>query len=72
MAERLNWLATPLSADPFARALRASGVPEAFIRQGTVDPQVDLVGGGKGSLFDALEDLDSAACLAKVVELSSL
>ena len=29
-------------------------------------------GGGKGSLFDALEDLDCAACVGKVKELAAL
>jgi hypothetical protein len=30
-----------------------------------VDPVLPYGGGGKGSLFDALEDLDAAACARK-------
>ena len=70
MAERMNWLSTPLASDPFGASLLASKVPEAYITKGCVDPQVGLLEGGKGSLFDALEDLDSAECLQKCVALS--
>jgi hypothetical protein len=31
-----------------------------------------LPGGEKGSVFDALEDMDVDACLAKLVELNKL
>ena len=72
MAERMNWLGTPLAEDSFGRALLGAKVGEAFIADGTVDPQVKLEDGSKGSLFDALEDLDSAACATKVQALASL
>jgi len=75
MAERVNWLSDkyPLAqADPFGAALGQAGVPRKYIADGCVDPQVVLPGGGKGSLFDALEDMDSAECLAKLQELSRL
>ena len=72
MAERLNWMATPLRSDPFARAMLAAGIPEAYLLAGTVDPQVNLGDGKKGSLFDALEDLDTEPCLAKLTELAKL
>merc|ERR1719343_929793 len=67
LAEKCNWLRTPLAEDAFGAALLSAGVPEPFIKAGTVDPQVVLPGtdGKKGSLFDALEDLDYTACLAK-------
>jgi hypothetical protein len=72
MAERMNWLGSSLSEDSFGRSLLASGVGEGFITDGTVDPQVALADGSKGSLFDALEDMDSSACAAKVGELAKL
>ena len=71
MAERMNWIGTPLADDPFGAALLAAAVPEAYISAGTVDPQVALPGGLKGSLFDALEDLDTDECLAKVALLAA-
>ena len=53
--------------------LLEAGVPEAYINDGTVDPQVKIdADGKKGSLFDALEDMDTADCIAKVVELEAL
>jgi len=72
MAERMNWLGSPLSSDPFGAALLDAGVREAYITEGTLDPQVAMPDGSKGSLFDALEDMDSADCLAKVVTLAAL
>jgi hypothetical protein len=67
LAERANWLKTPIGSDSFGAALLSAGVPEEFISKGTVDPQVAMPGEEKrGSLFDALEDLDVAECLAKV------
>ena len=68
LCERQNWLKTTLIDDEFGKALLAAGVSEAFIKAGTVDPQVVLPGGeGKmGSFFDQLEDLDFDECLAKV------
>lgn len=38
----------------------------------SVDPRVTQVDGSLGSVFDALEDLDVDACLAKLVELNEL
>ena len=35
-------------------------------------PQVNLPGGSKGSIFDNLEDIDRAACIAKCVEIAAL
>ena len=57
LAERMNWL----GAD--ARLIKA-GVSASTIKAWSVDPQVK----GK-SLFDQLEDLDSAACVAKAASL---
>ena len=77
LAERTNWLATPIADDSFGKALLAAGVPEATIKQWSSDPQVKYdaetakeTGKPKGSIFDALEDLDMQACLDKCVAIS--
>merc|ERR1711871_1357886 len=69
MAERCNWLKVPVTEDPFAQALLASGVEEQWIVDGMVDPQVPLGDGKKGSLFDAVEALDTDACITKLCQL---
>ena len=73
LAERTNWLKSSIKDDPFGAALLAAGVSEDFLTKGTVDPQVSKPGEEKkGSLFDALEDMDYADCLAKVVEIAGV
>ena len=52
-------------------ALLGAGVREAYITEGTVDPQVALLDGKKGSLFDALEDLDTAECIDTLKKLAA-
>jgi len=54
-----------LTEDPYGKELLSAGLTEATIKEWSVDPQVK----GK-SIFDQLEDLDSAPCTAKIVELS--
>ncbi len=72
-AERANWLGVAVGDDTFGRALLQAGMSEQMIRAWMVDPQVTLeVGGGKGSLFDQLEDLDVEPCLAKCAVLAKL
>ena len=70
MAERCNWLrsAHSISTDPFGKAVIAAGVPESVLAEWSVDPQVKY-NGGKSSLFDLVEDLDSSACIAKLVDI---
>merc|ERR1712159_619777 len=66
LAERCNWLSVPLAEDAFGKALLDAGIPEKWIVAGCVDPQVPGAkeDGSKGSLFDAVEDLDAEACCA--------
>ena len=72
LAERSNWLKTPIGADAFGAALLEAGVSEDFIKKGTVDPQVAQPGTDKkGSLFDALEDMDTAECIEKLKLLAA-
>ena len=61
-----------ISSDAFGQALLKAGLTEETIKAWSVDPRVSLPGGEKGSVFDALEDMDAADCLAKLVELNSL
>jgi len=73
MAERMNWLETPCRRDAFCRALVQAGVKQATIEAWNVDPQVKIdASGKKGSLFDALEDLDSTACIEKAKALNAM
>eukprot|EP01041_Mallomonas_annulata_P010508 gene10510-21916_t len=65
LAERMNWLKTPVTSDKFGAKLVAAGISPKTITEWSVDPQV------KGrSLFDSLEDTDSDECISKCVELS--
>ena len=70
LAERLNWLGASLADDSFGGALLKAGLDEATIKAWSVDPQVTLdADGAKGSIFDALEDLDVDACIEKCVAI---
>jgi len=73
LAERLNWLKADLSSDAFGMAMLNAGISESMIRDWTVDPQVTVdTSGEKGSLFDALEDVNADVCLSRCVELGKL
>jgi nucleoside diphosphate kinase len=72
MAERMNWLETPCGKDSFCKALVKAGVKDAMIKAWSVDPQVKIGDGKKGSLFDALEDLDATPCLEKAKVLAAM
>merc|ERR1711920_806845 len=72
LAERMNWLETPCRKDSYCQALVRAGVKEAVIKAWSVDPQVNIDGGKKGSLFDSLEDLDASACIQKAKALQAL
>jgi len=66
LAERTNWLGKSIVGDSFGDALLGAGISEDTIKAWSVDPQV-LIGGAKGSLFDSVEDMDTAACVDKLV-----
>lgn len=72
LAEKMNWLGASIDTDAFGKALLESGLSKKTISDWSVDPRVNLPGGEKGSVFDALEDMDVDACLAKLVELNKL
>jgi hypothetical protein len=77
LAERANWLACCVADDPFGSALLAKGVPEATIKKWFNDPHVKYddetakeKGKAKGSIFDALKDLDHKQCLDRCVAIN--
>jgi len=72
MAERNNWLEMPLEKDAFGVALVGAGVSEEWIKAGCVDPQVPLGDDKKGSLFDAVEDMDTLDCVSQLVKLHGI
>eukprot|EP00729_Bicosta_minor_P031158 gene31158-24929_t len=69
LAERANWVKADIATDSFGSQLIAAGVGADTIKEWSVDPQV-LVGGSKGSLFDSVEDMDTAACIEKLASIS--
>lgn len=72
LAEKINWLKRSLEENSFGQALLAAGLSKETIIEWSVDPQVMMSDGSKGSVFDALEDMDAEACLAKLVELNGV
>ena len=63
LSERVNWCGASFETDAYGRGLVAAGVDAKTLQAWAEDPQVKLPGGGAGSLFDALEDLDADKCL---------
>jgi len=72
LAERMNWLEKRCTQDSYCKALVRAGVKEATIKAWSVDPQVKIDGGKKGSLFDQLEDLNVTACTEKMKALLAM
>jgi hypothetical protein len=66
LAERANWLSADIATDSFGAQLIAAGVSLDTIKDWSVDPQVSI-GGKKGSLFDSVEDINTADCVAQLV-----
>ena len=53
-----------MADDPFGKLLLGAGLSEATIKAWSVDPRVPMPDGKTGSLFDALEDMNLADCVA--------
>ena len=74
LAERCNWLGASVEEDGFGKGLLAAGVSKETISAWSGDSQVSVEGetapGKTMSVFDALEDLDADASLAKVGKIS--
>jgi nucleoside diphosphate kinase len=72
LAEKNNWLGEPIASNSFGALLMAGGMKGEMIKEWTVDPQVNIEADKKGSIFDALEDMDVDDCCAKLMALSKL
>lgn len=72
LAEKTNWLGIKLEDDSFGRALLESGLSTATLKAWSKDPQVKVADAEKGSVFDALEDLNAEECRQKLVALGKL
>jgi len=79
LCERMNWLEVQCKNDSYCRALTSAGITEETIKAWSVDPQVRLMakpfkqeGGKKGSIWDALEDMDAVPCLEKTKKLQDI
>jgi nucleoside diphosphate kinase len=70
LAELTNWVGASVEDMPFGRSLLHAGVSAATIKAWSIDPQVS-VAGKKGSLFDSVEDMDSAACVVKLTAINA-
>jgi nucleoside diphosphate kinase len=71
LAEQLNWLNRSVSEQPFGAALLGSGLSEETLLAWSKDPQVELKAGGKGSLFDQVEDQSVDECLTTLQGLDN-
>jgi len=74
-AERNNWLEQSLSYDSYGKELLAAGISLKTLQAWSVDPQVVLskeAEAKKGSLFDSVEDMNSADCTEKLLELAEI
>mmetsp|Transcript_146527 Transcript_146527/g.380902 ORF Transcript_146527/g.380902 Transcript_146527/m.380902 type:complete len:334 (-) Transcript_146527:148-1149(-) len=72
LAERSNWLEQAVKDDPFGKLMLEAGIAEGTVETWSSDPQINIEENKLGSVFDALEDLDSQQCLEKAVALSKL
>lgn len=73
LAEHMNWLKMKPEDCAFGQTMMKSGISAETISTWSVDPQVIINSAGeKGSCFDALEDMDSLACVAQAVKLNLL
>eukprot|EP00929_Paragymnodinium_shiwhaense_P067058 TRINITY_DN3373_c0_g1_i1.p1 TRINITY_DN3373_c0_g1~~TRINITY_DN3373_c0_g1_i1.p1 ORF type:complete len:1453 (+),score=496.86 TRINITY_DN3373_c0_g1_i1:143-4501(+) len=73
LSERLNWLEGSCESDAFGAAVLEQGLSEELLLTWGKDARVKLNSKGEeGSVFDALECLDSRPCCERLVELAAL
>jgi len=68
----MNWLEVQCKNDGYCKALTKAGVTEATIKSWSCDPQVKYDSGKKGSIWDALEDMDATACAEKTKHMQDI
>ncbi|GMH86292.1 hypothetical protein TrVE_jg9123 [Triparma verrucosa] len=69
LSEKCNWLGSSIDSESFGKALLFNGFDEQTIKEYCIDPSVEGAkddGVGKGSVFDAVEDMDAEDCLRKL------
>jgi nucleoside diphosphate kinase len=74
LAELVNWIGADAEEEAFGKAMLSAKITEATLKEWKNDPQVKLPEGSekpKGSLFDAVEDMDADACLKKLIEINT-
>mmetsp|Transcript_99053 Transcript_99053/g.206472 ORF Transcript_99053/g.206472 Transcript_99053/m.206472 type:complete len:898 (-) Transcript_99053:20-2713(-) len=72
-AEHFNWCSSAMQTDLFAKSLLSNGVPSYTLRSWLRDAQVVIDGNGsRSSIFDVVEDMDSAACLERLLLIHRL
>jgi len=71
-AELVNWTGASYDKDLFASQLINSGVSVKTIKAWGKDPQVTVEKDKRGSLFDSVEDMNSADCLEKLIKINNL
>jgi hypothetical protein len=71
LAERNNWLDLDIALDPLGAALLQANISQETILSWFLDPQVNLPDGSRGSLFDHLEDTDTADCISELIKISA-
>jgi len=67
LSERMNWVGAKVEEDSFGASMLAAGISKETIKAWSVDPQLTYGAPSMpitGSVFDALEDVDSDTCLA--------
>eukprot|EP00927_Polykrikos_kofoidii_P038113 TRINITY_DN32391_c0_g1_i1.p1 TRINITY_DN32391_c0_g1~~TRINITY_DN32391_c0_g1_i1.p1 ORF type:complete len:1575 (-),score=253.80 TRINITY_DN32391_c0_g1_i1:71-4729(-) len=73
LAERMNWLDSPLESDAFGTALLwQGGLGKQRLLEWSKDARVLLDAHREGSLFDALENLDAPLCYQHLVDIDAL
>lgn len=71
LAEKTNWLKASIADDAFGKALLNAGVKEETIKAWSIDPQINYNADEKGSIFDAVEDMDVEECFKKLLEFNA-
>ena len=72
LVERVNWLGVNIQDDPYGKSLLHGGIAKDSIRAWSKDPRVNLPDGSRGSVFDAVEDLNAEECKTKLIEINRL
>eukprot|EP00928_Gymnodinium_smaydae_P061177 TRINITY_DN4532_c0_g1_i2.p1 TRINITY_DN4532_c0_g1~~TRINITY_DN4532_c0_g1_i2.p1 ORF type:complete len:847 (-),score=232.12 TRINITY_DN4532_c0_g1_i2:74-2614(-) len=70
LVERLTWLGSKASSDPFGAALLRAGLSAERIEEWATNPLLYL-SGGERPVFDSLEDQNAEVCIQRMLDLES-